>query len=246
IIFSGAGLPLELPGFLNTESTTKLVPIVSSGRAAKIICQKWKSSYDYLPDAFVVEGPKAGGHLGFKKDQIYDDNYSLEELIPEVVNEVEIFEEQFEKKIPVIAAGGIYTSHDIHEIMSLGATAVQLGSRFVTTLECDASPAFKQAYINANEADMRIIASPVGMPGRAIMNDFIKKINEGLKTPVSCPYHCIKTCNAETSPYCIMAALYNAFKGNMDKGYAFAGSNAYRADKVSTVKEVFEELSNGI
>ncbi|MBP7462936.1 MAG: nitronate monooxygenase [Bacteroidales bacterium] len=246
IIFSGAGLPLELPGFLNTESTTKLVPIVSSGRAAKIICQKWKSSYDYLPDAFVVEGPKAGGHLGFKKDQIYDDNYSLEELIPEVVNEVEIFEEQFEKKIPVIAAGGIYTGNDIYEIMRKGAGAVQLGSRFVTTKECDASPIFKQSYICANEEDMEIIASPVGMPGRAILNDFIKKINEGLKTPVSCPYHCIKTCNAETSPYCIMAALYNAYKGNMDKGYAFAGSNAFKAKEITTVKEIFNELTNDL
>lgn len=243
IIFSGAGLPLELPSFLTADSITKLVPIVSSGRAAKILCQKWKSAFDYLPDAIVVEGPKAGGHLGFKKDQINDEHYSLEELIPEVVAEVAVFEELYGRKIPVIAAGGIYTGNDIYEIMRKGASAVQLGSRFVTTEECDASPKFKQSYISAKEDDMEIIASPVGMPGRAIMNEFIGKVNDGLKTPIKCPYHCIKTCNAETSPYCIMAALYNAYKGNMTKGYAFAGSNAYRASEITTVAKLMNELT---
>ncbi|MFO7924148.1 MAG: nitronate monooxygenase [Bacteroidales bacterium] len=242
IIFAGAGLPLQLPDFLKPDSTTKLVPIVSSGRAAKIICDKWKSLYDYLPDAFVVEGPKAGGHLGFKKDQIEDSNYTLEELVPQVVKEVSIFEEKYSQEIPVIAAGGIYTGQDIFNIMQKGAKAVQLGTRFVTTEECDASMGFKMAYVNARESDMEIIQSPVGMPGRAVMNEFLNKVKNGLKRPIKCPFHCIKTCDISSSPYCIVTALYNAYKGNMKNGYAFAGSNAYLAEKITTVKEIFSEL----
>lgn len=242
IIFSGAGLPLQLPDFLKPDSITKLVPIVSSGRAAKLICEKWKSAFNYLPDAFVVEGPKAGGHLGFKKENIDDSQFTLEELVPEVVREVRYFEEKYQKEIPVIAAGGIYTGQDIYNIMQKGAKGVQLGTRFVTTVECDASPNFKQTYIDAVESDMEIIKSPVGMPGRAIRNDFIDRVNKGDKKPVKCPYHCIRTCDVSTTPYCIMAALFNAYKGNMKSGYAFAGSNAYLANKISTVKEIFNEL----
>ncbi|MFO7851650.1 MAG: NAD(P)H-dependent flavin oxidoreductase [Bacteroidota bacterium] len=242
IIFSGAGLPLDLPSFLKPNSRTKLVPIISSGRAAKIICEKWKTLHDYLPDAFVVEGPKAGGHLGFKKDNLEDANYSLEELIPEVVKEVRYYEEKYGKEIPVIAAGGIYTGQDIYNIMQKGAKGVQMGTRFVTTDECDASMEFKQSYIDAAESDMEIIQSPVGMPGRAVKNSFIDKVKQGLKVPIKCPFHCIKTCNVSSSPYCIITALYNAYKGNMKKGYAFAGSNAYLAKKITTVKEIFSEL----
>jgi nitronate monooxygenase len=245
IIFSGAGLPLDLPKFLQPGSLTKLVPIVSSGRAARLICDKWKTLYDYLPDAFVVEGPKAGGHLGFKKDNIEDSHYSLEELVPEVVREVRQFEERFGKEIPVIAAGGIYTGEDMFNIMQKGAKGVQLGTRFVTTEECDASPLFKQTYIDASESDMEIIQSPVGMPGRAVNNQFLEKVKQGLKRPIKCPFHCIKTCDVSSSPYCIVTALYNAYKGNMKSGYAFAGSNAYLADKITTVKEVFNDLVTG-
>lgn len=242
IIFSGAGLPLELPKFLNPGSITKLVPIVSSGRAAKLICEKWKSVHNYLPDAFVVEGPKAGGHLGFRKEHLDDPHHSLEELVPEVVREVRIFEEKYHQEIPVIAAGGIYTGADIFNIMQKGASAVQMGTRFVTTEECDASTGFKQAYIDAVESDMEIIQSPVGMPGRAVRNSFIEKVKQGLKVPIKCPFHCIKTCDVDSSPYCIIAALFNAYKGNMKSGYAFAGSNAYLATKITTVKEIFREL----
>jgi nitronate monooxygenase len=244
IIFSGAGLPLGLPDFLTPDSSTKLVPIVSSGRAAKLICDKWKTLYNYLPDAFVVEGPKAGGHLGFKRDQIDNSNYSLEELVPQVVKEVKVFEDKFHKEIPVIAAGGIYSGRDIYNIMQKGAKGVQLGTRFVTTEECDADMRFKMAYVNAVESDMEIIQSPVGMPGRAVRNEFIDKIKQGLKKPIKCPFHCIKTCDVSSSPYCIITALYNAYKGNMKGGYAFAGSNAYLADKITTVKEIFNELVN--
>ncbi len=242
IIFSGAGLPLDLPSFLKPESLTKLVPIVSSGRAAKIICEKWKSIHNYLPDAFVVEGPKAGGHLGFKKGKLDDANNSLEELVSDVVKEVSFYEEKYQKEIPVIAAGGIYTGEDIFNIMQKGAKAVQLGTRFVTTHECDASSEFKQAYIDASENDMEIIQSPVGMPGRAVKNQFIDKVKMGMKMPIKCPFHCIKTCDVSSSPYCIITALYNAYKGNMKSGYAFAGTNAYLATKISSVKDIFTEL----
>src|SRR4030043_105703 len=167
LIIAGAGLPLDLPSFLKRDSKTKLVPIVSSARAAKIICEKWKANYDYLPDAVIVEGPKAGGHLGVKEEQIGDKDYALEKLVPEIVSELKPFEEIYNQKIPLIAAGGIYTGEDIHNILALGAAGVQMGTRFVTTEECDASPEFKQSYIDAEEKDIEIIKSPVGMPGRA-------------------------------------------------------------------------------
>ena len=242
IIIAGAGLPLDLPSFLKKESTKKLVPIVSSARAARIICEKWKTNYDYLPDAVIVEGPKAGGHLGFKEDQIADNNYALEKLVPEIVNELKPFEETCNRQIPLIAAGGIYTGEDINNIMKLGASGVQMGTRFVTTEECDASPGFKQAYIEADEKDIEIIKSPVGMPGRAIFSSFIQKVRDGKKQPKKCPFKCIRTCDISKSPYCIIIALINALKGNFENGFAFAGSNAFRATKISTVKEIFRSL----
>jgi nitronate monooxygenase len=244
MIIAGAGLPLDLPLFLRKDSNTKLVPIVSSARAVRIICEKWKSKYDYMPDAVVVEGPKAGGHLGFKADQIGDTNYSLEKLVPEIVNELKTFEEKYKRKIPVFAAGGIYTGGDIRNIMKLGAAGVQMGTRFVTTNECDASEGFKQAYIDAREEDVKIIKSPVGLPGRAIFSSFIQKVNDGKRQPKKCPFKCITTCDISKSPYCIIVALINALKGNFRNGFAFAGSNAFRATRITSVKEVFQSLLN--
>ncbi len=243
IIFSGAGLPLDLPSFLKADSVTKLVPIVSSARAAKLICEKWKQNYNYLPDAVVLEGPKAGGHLGYKSAQIDSEEFSLETLLPQVVAEVAVFEQLYGVKIPVIAAGGIYTNEDIERIIALGASGVQLGSRFVTTYECDASQDFKQSYIDATEEDIEIIQSPVGMPGRAIKNGFLDKVRAGITQPKSCPFNCIKTCDISRSPYCIVTALYQAFRGNLKSGYAFAGSNAWRATKMQSVHELFQELT---
>jgi len=244
IIIAGAGLPLDLPSFLKKDSSTKLVPIVSSARATRIICEKWKANYDYLPDAVIVEGPKAGGHLGFKEEQIGDNNYCLEKLVPEIVNELKTYEDKYNRQIPLIAAGGIYTGGDINNIMKLGASGVQMGTRFVTTYECDASEAFKQAYIDADEKEIEIIKSPVGMPGRAILSSFIRKVKEGKKQPKKCPFKCIRTCDISKSPYCIIIALINALKGNFESGFAFAGSNAFRATKISSVKEIFQSLLN--
>ena len=240
VIFAGAGLPLDLPSYLSKESKTMIVPIVSSSRAAKIICDKWKANYNYLPDALVVEGPKAGGHLGFKTEQIEDENYSLEQLIPDVVAVASQYKD--EKNIPVVAAGGISTGADIARFMDLGASAVQMASIFVPTEECDAAVEFKQTYINSQENDLKIIQSPVGMPGRAINGEFIHLVEEGKTKPKSCSFHCIKTCDYTKSPYCIIKALYYAAKGNMKKGYVFAGKNAFLAEKISTVKEVIEKL----
>ncbi len=240
IIFSGAGLPLELPSYLMPDSKTFLVPIVSSARAARIICEKWQANYNYLPDAIVVEGPKAGGHLGFKEEQIEDEVYSLERLIPEVVAIAAQYSDK--KTIPVIAAGGISTGEDILRFIKLGAAGVQMGSIFVPTDECDASTAFKQVYIDSSQKDIIIIQSPVGMPGRAFNGNFIRSVNNGKQKPKGCPVRCIKTCDYTKSSYCIILALYNAAKGNMDKGYAFAGANAHLADKISSVKEVICKL----
>jgi len=245
VIFSGAGLPLDLPSFLTKDSQTKLVPIVSSARAALIICEKWIKNYNYIPDAIVLEGPKAGGHLGYKEEQIADQNYSLEHLLPELVQTIKGVEEKNNCKIPIIAGGGIYDGEGMKRILDMGASAVQMGSIFVTTEECDASPAFKEAYINATEQDVEIIKSPVGMPGRAIFSKFIQSVKEGREKPNGCPYHCIRTCDYTKSPYCIIKALYNAYKGNFSKGYAFAGSNAFKADKIITVKETIRNLMEG-
>ena len=242
IIFSGAGLPLDLPGYLTETSRTKLSPIVSSGRAAKLICKKWLSRYSYLPDAVVVEGPKAGGHIGFKADQVEDPAFELERLVTDVIEALEPFEAEAGRTIPVIAAGGIYTGEDIYAFLSLGAAGVQLGTRFVATFECDADPAFKQAYVDARKEDMVIIKSPVGLPGRAVNNRFLEAVKKGDKAPFKCPYQCLRTCDSKKSPYCIAMALGNARKGRFKYGFAFAGQNAYLVDRIVSVNELMSSL----
>jgi len=242
IIFSGAGLPLNLPQFLNGTIKTKMVPIVSSGRAIDIIIRKWSEKYNYLPDAVVVEGPMAGGHLGFKEQMIGNSEYSLEKLVPEVIQAIKPYEEKYNKPIPVIAAGGIYTGEDIYRFFQLGASGVQMATRFVTTYECDASAKFKQTYVDSRKEDIVIIKSPVGMLGRAIRNEFLDDVSQGKRKPFKCPYHCIKTCDYKNSPYCIAFALINAKRGNLSRGFAFAGENAYRAKGIISVKELIETL----
>ena len=244
IIFSGAGLPFDLPKYLTEDSKTKLVPIISSARAAKIICKKWLSKFDYLPDGFVVEGPLAGGHLGFKPEQLDDPAFKLENLVKEVVETVKPFEQDRGESIPIIAAGGIYNGEDICRFMKMGASGVQLGTRFVATHECDASINFKQAFIDSKEEDIMVIKSPVGMPGRALRNEFLSDVEEGKRKPFKCPYHCIVTCDYTKSPYCIASALNFAQKGKLDKGFAFAGQTAYRIKELTSVKELIDELRN--
>ena len=242
IIFSGAGLPLDLPGYLSEGAKTKLAPIVSSGRAAKIITKKWLSRFDYLPDAFVVEGPKAGGHLGFKPEQIDDPDFRLEKLVEEVIEAVRPFEEERKRKVPVIAAGGVYDGADIRKMLELGASGVQMGTRFVATHECDADDRFKQSFVNATKEDVEIIKSPVGLPGRAVHSVFLDAVRAGKRKPFKCPFHCIKTCDHSKSPYCIACALTNAVKGKLEHGFAFAGENVDRVKEIVSVHELMSSL----
>ena len=249
IIFSGAGLPLDMPRHLRElceekkeEFKTKLVPIVSSGRAATVIAKKWLSRFGYLPDAFVVEGPKAGGHLGFKREDLADPGHALEVLVPEVVEAVKPLEDTHGRAVPVIAAGGVYTGADIKRFLDLGAAGVQMGTRFVATNECDADDRFKQSYLDAREEDVTIISSPVGMPGRALNNSFIEAARKGLKKPFKCIFHCVSTCQQEKTPYCIAQVLISAMRGNLERGFAFCGENVFRVNKIVSVRELMESL----
>jgi nitronate monooxygenase len=243
IIFSGAGLPMDLPAYRPEGSRTLLAPIVSSAKAATLIAKKWHSRFGCVPDAFVVEGPMAGGHLGFKVEQLDDPRFALENLVSELLQAVSDIEDRHGCRIPVIAAGGIYTGGDICRFLKLGAAGVQMGTRFVATHECDADTAFKQAYVDAREEDLVIIKSPVGMPGRALRNVFLEDVGEGKKKPFRCPYHCIKPCDPERSPYCISMALACAKKGKFKNGFAFAGQNAYRVSEIVSVKELMDSLA---
>lgn len=249
VIISGAGLPLDLPGYLREVSEemkedmrTKLIPIVSSGRAANILCRKWLNKFDYLPDGFVVEGPRAGGHLGFKAEQLDDPKFQLENILPDVIDAVTPYREKHNKDIPVIAAGGVYTGEDIAKFLELGASGVQMGTRFVATHECDADEAFKRAYVNSHEEDLTIIKSPVGLPGRALKNSFLDAVSAGIKHPKKCVHKCLHSCAEEESPYCIAQALVNAYKGKLKYGFVFAGANAYLVDKIISVKELMNSL----
>ncbi len=244
VIISGAGLPLKLPSLIKNRRT-KLVPIVSSARAAKLICLVWKKKYKRLPDAIVVEGPLAGGHLGYSLDEIKDTKrVFLDNILKEVLAVVKDFENP-ECKIPVIAAGGIFDGEDIARVIRLGASAVQMATRFVCTHECDVAYSYKEAYLKAKKEDIVIIQSPVGMPGRVINNEFVKKIVSGERIRFGCSYKCLSTCDNQKVNYCIASALFNAASGQMDKGFAMCGSNAYRIDKIVSVKELFAELVEG-
>lgn len=247
VIFSGAGLPTDLPSYIREaaekaqeEIHTKLAPIVSSARAASIIAKKWIAGYNRAPDLVVVEGPKAGGHLGFKRGELDSPDHRLEVILPQVLEAVKPFEDKIGRAIPVIAGGGIYSGADIYEVLKMGAAGVQMASRFVATWECDASLAFKKAYLEAE--DQMIINSPVGMPGRAIRSKFLEDMENGLKKPIRCIYRCLKTCDPETAPYCISLALVNAQKGRLDRGFAFAGANVGRIKDIVSVKKLVESL----
>ncbi|MFC1912852.1 NAD(P)H-dependent flavin oxidoreductase [Chloroflexota bacterium] len=246
VVFLGAGLPLKIPKTLlpngSRKTAVKVVPIVSSARAAKLIFQYWGKSYNHVPDAVVVEGPLAGGHLGFKKEHLSNPDYALEKILPEVISVLKPYEESFNKGIPVIAAGGVYTGADIHKFIQLGAQGVQMATRFVATYECDASPAFKEAYVKCKKEDLTIIDSPVGLPGRSLKNRFIEKISAGIKKPIKCPWKCLKTCDVKSAEYCICAALTNAKQGVLEKGFAFAGANAYRINAITSVRELVKTL----
>lgn len=241
LIISGAGIPKDLPQYVK-GTCTKIAPIVSSLRCCKLIVKHWMSKYDYVPDMIVIEGPEAGGHLGFKEDELTEENKpKLEDITVEVVNYIKEVEKETSKEIPVISAGGIWDGKDIRKFLDLGADGVQMATRFVATDECDASDAFKQAYVNAKTEDIKIIKSPVGMPGRAINNEFIKNTKKE-KPKIDKCYNCIKTCNVATTPYCITKALINAVKGNMKDALVFCGSNVDKVKEIVSVHKLMNEL----
>ena len=244
LIFAGAGLPLRLPVHAKKNMRTKLIPIVSSARAAELISRRWIGKYHYVPDGFVIEGPMAGGHLGFRENEIEDPKFALEEILPPLIRLAQELGSRYKKNIPVIAAGGIYTGADIVRIFKLGASGVQMGTRFVTTHECDASLEFKMAYVHSGRDDIRIIKSPVGLPGRVIQNVFIDEISAGKRKPYQCPFKCIITCDFKQSPYCIALALTNARKGDLRNGFAFCGANAYRSKEIVSVSHLMRTLAS--
>lgn len=237
LIISGAGLPMTLP---EISGDSKIAPIVSSRKSLSVISKYWQKKYNRKPDLVVIEGPQAGGHLGFSKEEI--DEYTVTN-VKNYDDEVKaIIALADELEIPVVVAGGVYERKDMEHYLAMGARGVQIATRFVTTKECDASEAYKQAYINAKKEDIVIVKSPVGMPGRAIHNAFLDKVEAGERFMRGCR-QCIITCKPDTAPYCITEALINAVEGRLDEGLIFCGSNAYRADKIETVADIMEEFS---
>ncbi len=240
LIISGAGLPTKLPELVS-GSSTRIAPIVSSAKAAKVILKLWDLHYGRTADLIVVEGPEAGGHLGFSLEELSDQKLCLMDITKEVLDAVKPFEEKFKRKIPVVAAGGIFTGEDIAAYLKAGASGVQMATRFVATDECDADIKYKEAYVNAKKEDIVIIKSPVGMPGRALNNPFIKRVTEYGDEIKGC-FQCLKGCTPKVAPYCISVALNNAVIGDTDHGLIFVGSNACRVEKIVPVKELMEEL----
>lgn len=241
IIISGAGLPLELPK-LAKDSKTKIIPIVSSLKATELILKMWLRKDGVLPDAVIIEGPKAGGHLGFKYEDIESKTTEeFENEIKDIIKYVHEFSDKYGKSIPVITAGGIDSKEAYLRQFELGADGVQISTKFVTTVECDAHENFKQAYINSKQEDIVIVKSPVGMPGRAIKNKFVEMVSEN-RLPIKKCHGCIISCKPESTQYCITDALINAAVGNIDEALVFCGANAYKETEIRSVKEVMDEF----
>lgn len=241
LIITGAGLPAELPKLVEGYDV-KIAPIVSSVKSANVILKMWDRKYNRTADMVVIEGPKAGGHLGFKPEEvesITDADYKKE--ITGIMEAVDVYGEKYNCHIPIVVAGGVSDAKKVREMMELGADGVQVASRFVTTYECDASQEFKNAYLNAKKEDIVIVKSPVGMPGRAINNKFMEETKNGMKPITKC-YQCIKGCQAKDIPYCITKALVNSVKGNTENGLVFCGADTWKQNKMQSVKEVLQEL----
>ena len=241
LIISGAGLPTMLPKLVK-GSTVKIAPIVSSLKSARVIMKLWDKHDNVAPDLVVIEGPKAGGHLGFKLNELEDPNYDFDKSVVDIIEETKKYAEKYNKEIPVVVAGGVFNGNDIAKYLRMGANGVQMATRFVATKECDASDEFKQAYINCKKEDIQIVKSPVGMPGRAIRNPFVINSEKFDKQKITKCYNCLAPCNPGSTPYCISKALINAVNGNIDEGLIFCGENASRIDKIVTVKELMNEL----
>lgn len=242
IIISGAGLPTELPKIAG-DADIKLAPIVSTDKSASVILKYWSKKYHRIPDMIVIEGPKAGGHLGFTGEQLEAfDDATYDEEVRTILRTIETYEDTYGRKIPVALAGGIETKKHVEHAFSLGVDAVQVSSRFVTTEECDADIRYKEAYLNAEKEDVVIVKSPVGMPGRAIKNVFMERVIKEGKVPHSPCHGCLQRCNPSEIPYCITDALVHAAKGEVEEALLFCGAYAYKAKKIETVKDVITSL----
>lgn len=240
LIISGAGLPLSLPE-ITENSSIKIAPIVSSSKAVRVILNYWKKHFNRTADAIVVEGPLAGGHLGFKKNNLEEEISNFDTNILNVINEVKNFEKEFNKSIPVIVAGGVFSHDDFVKCLNLGASGVQVATQFVATHECDAHINFKKAYVNCKKEDIELTISPVGMPGRAIKNKLTEQLKNG-KIKVTKCYNCLIPCNPADTPYCISSALIKAVKGDVENGLVFCGANAYKINEIVSVKDILNKL----
>lgn len=240
-IVSGAGLPMDLPKYL-VDSKVKPAFIVSSGRAAKLVCRNWDRKYNVVPEFIVVEGPLAGGHLGFTKEDIEAGNVKdLESIVVEVIETIKPFEEKYGRSIPVVAAGGIHDGADIAKFIELGAAGVQMATRFIATEECDVHENYKAKIIEAKEEDIVSTLSPAGLPGRAIRN----KLTEMIKSknmPIKACVDCLRSCNKKDIPYCITEKLGESTSGDVENGLLFTGAKAYMIDKMMSVHDLVEEL----
>ena len=244
VIISGAGLPISLPEYVK-DYDTMIAPIVSSEKATNVILKMWDKKYHRTADFLVIEGPKAGGHLGFSLDELDRmDTLNYDEEIKKIIACKKGYEEKYQVNIPVIVAGGVFDHNDIVHCISLGADGVQVASRFVVTEECDAAQAYKDEYLKAKKEDIEIVVSPVGMPGRAIHNQFLENIKNEREKINRC-WRCIVTCNPSNTPYCITKALINAVKGNVEDALLFCGAEVYRLKEMTTVKKLMQELVKG-
>lgn len=244
VIISGAGLPVDLPEYIG-ESDVKIAPIVSSDKSAKVLLKIWDRRFKRTADFVVIEGPKAGGHLGFVKEQLEEYKQipaKFGEEIKKIIETVKEYGRKYNVNIPVIVAGGITTREDVDGAFALGADGVQVATRFISTKECDAATEYKEAFINAKKEDIVIVDSPVGMKGRALLNSFMSKVKSGEKfTPKKC-LGCLKKCNPAEIPYCITERLIFAAEGNVEEGLLFCGANAWLEDKLTTVSDVIKDL----
>ena len=247
-VFVGAGLLVRIPSSVGVDrllsSRTAIVPKVSSAKAARVILASWDRHYGTIPDGIVVEGPLAGGHLGFSRAQLEEGAPTLEKIVGETLEVADRYAQHYGRAVPVIAAGGIYYGSDIRCIMEMGAAGVKMGTRFVATQECDAHQAFKQAYVDCRQENLKIIESPVGLPGRAIVSPFLEAVGMGERKPLGCLWKCLRTCDLKKAPYCIAKALMAAKMGELEEGFAFAGANASLIEKIVSVKELFAELAS--
>jgi len=244
IIITGAGLPTNMPEFTEGYPDVALVPIVSSAKALKIICKRWKKRYDRVPDAVIVEGPKSGGHQGFTYEQCKMPEHQLENIVAPVVEEAALWGD-----IPVIAAGGIWDKADIEDMMSRGARGVQMGTRFIGTYECDAHANMKKVLLDAKKEDIQLMSSPVGYPAQGVVTNLTHLVEKREGPAIKCISNCVAPCNrgeeAKVVGFCIADRLSDAYEGNLETGLFFSGTNGYRLDKIITVKELIEKLTQG-